>query len=380
MKAPTISVIMATYNHADLVAEAMESVLSQRNVDLEFLVADDGSVDSTREVVASIRDERLRFFPNEVNRGACAVANELIQRASGEFIAVINSDDYWTSRDKLALQLQVMRDKPSVGACFGRARFVDKDGRVISKSMLPHGRIFDQRNRSRGAWLRQFFDLGNCLCHPTMLIRKSCYDVLGVYDNRLRQLPDFDMWVRLVKRYDIHVSDDVLVAFRHLPGENVSSATTVNMARLLNETYFILQAFFCGVSRDVFLDGFGDQLVISDVPDDAHMDIEQSLLYLATNRWSSHIYNLIGLERIHSQLGSDAHRRTLIDGYGIDDCAFHAMAADVDAFSLEGAVGALSSVGGWSLIAEVKRRAMLRTPHRLRSAMSRGPKRASPTP
>jgi len=380
MKAPTISVIMPTYNHAGLVAEAIESVLSQRGVDLELLVADDGSVDGTREVVAAIRDERLRFFPNEVNRGACAVTNELIQRASGEFIAVINSDDYWTTPDKLAGQLRVLRDKPRVGACFGRARFVDKDGRAISKSMLPQGRVFDQRNRSRGAWLRQFFDRGNCLCHPTMLIRKSCYDVLGVYDNRLRQLPDFDMWVRLAKRYDIHVGDDDLVAFRHLPGENASSATTVNMGRLLNETYFVLQAFFCGVSRDMFLDGFGDQLVMADLADDAHMDIEQSLLYLTTDRWSSHIYNLIGLERIHSQLGSDAHRRILSDGYGIDDRAFHAMAAAVDTFSLEGATGALSSVGGWSLIAEVKRRAMLRAPHRLRSVVSRRPKRSSPTP
>jgi len=380
MKAPTISVIMATYNHADFVAESIESALSQRGVDLELLVADDGSADSTREVVASIRDERLRFFPNAVNRGACAVTNELIQRASGEFIAVINSDDYWTTPDKLAGQLRVMRDQPGLGACFGRARFVDRNGRAIRKSTLTHGHVFDQPNRSRGAWLRQFFDRGNCLCHPTMLIRKSCYARLGMYDNRLRQLPDFDMWVRLAKRYDIHVSDDDLVAFRHSPGENASSATTVNMGRLMNETYFILQGFFHGMSREVFLDGFGDQMVMADLPDDAHMDIEQALLYLAKDRWSSHIYNLIGLERMHLLLGSDAHRQTLSDGYGIDDRAFYAMAADVDTFSLEGATGALSSVGGWSLIAEVKRRALLRTPHRVRSVMSRRPKRSSATP
>ena len=101
MKSPTISVIMATYNHADFVAQAIDSVLSQRGVDFEFLIADDGSVDLTREVVASIHDERIRFFPNEVNRGACVVTNELIQCASGEFIALINSDDYWINSEKL---------------------------------------------------------------------------------------------------------------------------------------------------------------------------------------------------------------------------------------------------------------------------------------
>ena len=85
MNAPTVSVIMATYNHADFVAQSIQSVLLQRNVDFEFLIADDGSVDRTREVVASIHDKRIRFFPNEVNRGACVVTNELIGRASGEF-------------------------------------------------------------------------------------------------------------------------------------------------------------------------------------------------------------------------------------------------------------------------------------------------------
>jgi hypothetical protein len=152
------------------------------------------------------------------------------------------------------------------------------------------------------------------------------------------------------------------------------------MGRLLNETYFILEGFSYGISRDVFLDGFGDQLVMAELPDDAHTDIEQALLCLAKDRWSSHIYNLIGLERMHVLLGSDTHRRTLTDRYGFDDRALQAMAADVDTFSLEGATGALSSVGGWSLIAEVKRRAMLRTPHRQQSVLSRKPKRSSSAP
>lgn len=212
MKPPTVSVIMATYNHADFVIQAIESVLAQQGVDFEFLIADDGSADRTREVVASIKDARIRFFPSEKNRGACVVTNELIERASGEFIALINSDDYWTVPDKLAYQVQIMRENPKVGACFGRARFVDKDGRDIDKASLPFGTVFDQENRSQGQWLRRFFDLGNCICHPTLLIRKSCYEALGMYNNRLRQLPDFDMWIRLLKRYDIFISDKELVA------------------------------------------------------------------------------------------------------------------------------------------------------------------------
>jgi glycosyltransferase involved in cell wall biosynthesis len=370
MNSPAISVIMPTYNHADFVAEAIDSVFSQQGCDFEFLIADDGSSDRTREIVASIHDKRMRFFSNEINRGACFVTNELIQRATGEFVALINSDDYWVDDYKLAYQLQLMRENPALGACFGRARFVGNDGSGIDKALVPQGHVFDQKNRSRGTWLRHFFDRGNCICHPTMLIRKSCYESLGMYDNRLRQLPDFDMWVRLLKRYDIHVSDREMIAFRHLPGESASSPTTDNLRRLLNESYFILQRFFDGVARDVFIDGFGDLLVESNPPDNIHIEIEQSLLYLAKNRWASHIYNLIGLEKLHFMLSSNEHRRILVGRYGIDDRNLHAISAGVGAFDLDDSTGRLSNVKGGALVAEVKRRILWRIPSVMRPALN----------
>ena len=369
MSTPTVSVIMSTYNHADLVGQAIHSVLRQRDVDFEFLVADDGSVDGTREAIAAIRDPRLRFYPNEKNRGACAVLNELIGRASGEFVALINSDDYWTVDDKLAYQLRVLRERPRLGASFGRVRFVDGEARAIDKASLPHGRVFDQENRSSGAWLRHFFITGNCLCHPTILIRKACYDAVGLYDNRLRQLPDFDMWIRLVKRYEIHIADRELIAFRELPGENASSATPANLRRLLNETYFIMKGLFDGVPRDVFLEGFGDLLVVDD-PSDAQLQIEQALLYLAKDRWSPQIYNLIGLEMIHDLLQSPSHHGLLVDQYGIDDLALHSLAGEFSAFSTMATVSPLSSERGRALAGELKRRAMWRSSHAARSMLN----------
>ena len=357
---------MATFNHASFVAQAIDSVLSQVGVDFEFLIADDGSTDSTRDVVASIQDPRIRFWPNEINRGACVVTNELIDRASGEFIALINSDDYWISNSKLACQLEILRKRPSVGACFGRARFVDKNGSIIEKNTLTNGRVFEQENRSRGAWLRHLFDLGNCICHPTMLIRKACYGELGVYDNRFRQLPDFDMWIRLLKRHDIFVVDEELIAFRNLPGENASSATTQNLRRLLNESYFILEKFFDGLSFDVFIDGFGDLLVNAEISNSVRFDIEHTLLYLTKNRWASHVYNKIGIEKLNFLLGSNIHRQILIKDYGIDDRVFHSMTAEFCTFDLDSPTDKLSTMGGLYLIAEVKRRVVARAPSSLR--------------
>lgn len=330
MRIPTVSVIMATYNHADFVKQTIESVLAQQGVDFEFLIADDGSADRTREVVASVKDARIQFFPNEINRGACIVTNELIERSSGEFIALINSDDYWPDQDKLAYQVQIMRDMPNVGACFGRARFVDKNGDAIDKASLPFGTVFDQENRSQGQWLRRFFDLGNCICHPTMLIRKSCYEELGMYDNRLRQLPDFDMWIRLVKHHDIFISERELINFRILPGENASSQTTANSIRTINEHYLIADSFFEGAKRDELIEGFLDLLVIKDIPSNEHLEIEKVRLLLVENQWLGKPYKMIWLLKMHGILGNTKYRSLLINSYGMDDRWFQQKMSEID--------------------------------------------------
>ena len=330
IKNPTISVIMATYNHAPFVAQAIESVLCQTGVDFEFLIADDGSKDTTRDVVSSIQDSRIRFWPNDVNRGACIVTNELIEHASGEFIALINSDDYWNGTDKLASQLKILRDNPELGACFGRANFVDREGNKILKETMPFGTVFDQNNRSQGAWLRRFFELGNCICHPTMLIRKSCYSELGMYSNRLRQLPDLEMWIRLVKKYPIYILDKELINFRILPGENAASQTPVNSIRTINEHYLIAVNFFNDINREIFFDGFGDLLKYKGEISSVHLDIEKCLLFFLSYKCLGRAYKMIGVISMNNLLSSQIHRTVLARDYGIDDRWFHDQMGDLD--------------------------------------------------
>ena len=331
MSAPKISVIMATYNHEPFVAEAINSVLSQDRVEFEFLIGEDGSSDRTRDVVVSFRDDRIKFFPNEINRGACTVTNELIARSRGKYIALINSDDAWTE-NKLRHQFDILENSPRIGASFGRAKFFDRDGRSISKQALPFGTVFDQENRNSGQWLRRFFDLGNCICHPTMFIRRSCYEEIGLYSNLLRQLPDLDMWIRLVKRYEIHISDLDLIQFRILPGENASSQTATNSIRTINEHYLIAEKFFDGVTREHLIDGFHDLLTCRDIPSKEHFDIEKMLLYFVYNQWLGKPYKLIGLLKLSNLLSNTSHREVLLNSYGIDDRWFQKEMGELDVF------------------------------------------------
>ena len=327
---PLISIIMPSYNHADFIGDAIRSVLNQEGVKFEFLIADDGSIDQTAEIVSSFADSRINFVAHNVNRGACIVTNELIHRASGEYIALINSDDIWSAPDKLAYQLDVLTNNPDIGACFGRAAFIDQNGSEIKKESLSFGAVFDQENRSRGNWLRRFFDLGNCICHPTMLIRKNCYHEIGLYNNRFRQLPDFDLWIRLVKKYNIFISERNLINFRVLPGENASSNTTKNAIRTMNEHFLIAQGFFDEVSDAIFIEGFFD--LISSVEDVLKRDvvIEKTLAYFQYNQWLGRPYLLTGLAKLNTLLCDENKSKILKEVYGIDDKFFQLKMGEID--------------------------------------------------
>jgi len=326
-----VSVVMATYNHAPFVADAMKSVLTQEGVSMEFLIADDGSKDNTPSAVRKITDERIRFTAHEINRGACITTNELIQNAQGKYIAIINSDDRWIDPKKLLKQVNLLHENPNIGASFGRARYIDQHGTPIAKSTLHFGSVFDKENRSRGAWLRHFFDHGNCLLHPSVLIRRSCYDELGLYDNRYRQLPDFDMWIRLVKRHDIHISEEDYVEFRILPGENASSQTAANSIRTINEHYLIARHFFDGVRAEDLLEGFSDQR-LGNLENPKCVEIEAALLLLGLNGTYSpdlaNPYKIAALEKLFALLG-DESTRPLLAPYGIDDMWFQKRMSEV---------------------------------------------------
>lgn len=336
MSSPKVSVIMPTYNHAPFVSEAIESVLAQQGVDFELLIADDGSKDGTADVARKHQDPRIRLTAHPVNRGACVVVNELITTARGEYIALLNSDDAWAVPTKLADQVRLLDANPDIGASFGRATFMDRDGRPMAKADVAFGHAFDQGNRSQAEWIRRFFEHGNCLCHPTMLIRKRCYEELGGYNNRLRQLPDFDMWVRLVKRFQIHISDAEWVKFRVLPGENASSPTVANGVRTMNEHLLIADTQLEDTPAELLAAAFADWLPALPQIDHVTADILKvwPLIKMRSGPLR-HPYMIAALPKLRRLLDSEAHQPVLRGVFGMDDRAFHQLLTEEDCLTID---------------------------------------------
>jgi glycosyltransferase involved in cell wall biosynthesis len=323
---PKISVVMSAYNHAPFVANAISSVLDQSFRDFELLIRDDGSTDGTVDVIRGFDDPRIVFLGSGPNLGSALRRNELIAASRGEYIAFQNSDDVWRA-DKLAHQLAIMESRGELAATFGLATFIGPDGAARD---CPA--VFSADNRSQGQWLRRFLEAGNCLCHPSAMVRAACHASAGVYDPRYRQLPDMDMWVRLIKRHPIHVSDRVLLSFRIAEGA-ISFPNPETEARALNEQALIADTMLDDAPHDLLRDGFGDLMVFRDPPSETHWEIERALIYLSVLGGANFSYALIGLRRLYGLWASARHQEVLRADYGIDHHTLHGISAKAAAFA-----------------------------------------------
>jgi len=220
---PKVSVAMASYNHAQYVAGALQSVLEQSFQDFEIVVTDDGSVDGTAEEANRVRDPRISVTALPTNVGGSIALNSSILRCRGRYVAVLNSDDVFLP-GKLERQVRFMDEHPEIGALFGYPDFIDEDGTRLAPGETFYGRTFQVINRSRAEWLRHFFFNGNALCHPSVLIRRRCYGAVGLYNPALAQLPDLEMWIRLLRRFNIQVLPEPLVGFRIFRDDRNASA------------------------------------------------------------------------------------------------------------------------------------------------------------
>lgn len=325
---PRVSVVMAVYNHERYVLEAVNSVLDQTMGDIEVIVVDDGSVDGSLGVLAAVEDPRLRVYQLGSNHGAAAALNIAIQQTRARLVAVINSDDVWEPH-KLERQLEVLDENPALGAVFTGVRLIGEDSGPLPAELLPtwHG-IFRQRNRSQGAWLRRFIEQGNCLCHPSVLIRREFYEKYGLMDNRLRQLPDWKQWVTLVKHYPIAVlGDEELVRFRLLAGDaNASSSSPTNTVRGVREHLEVNEHFFDDCSDEILLDGFGDMLRDPHFHTKAERDCAVAFIWLDLIAPMHQLNRVQGLRELRALLGNPETELLLRERYSFTDTSLHDLA------------------------------------------------------
>lgn len=236
-----VSVILTSFNHGQQIHKTIDSVLNQSYENFELLIWDDASSDNSWSVIESYEDPRIKVFRNEENRrGIWGLNKSISVIAEGDYIAVHHSGDVW-HKDKLKKQVAALDQDETLGAIFTHVDVIDEHDQPLHDDAHFYFNIFSQSNKTRFEWLRFFLTKGNALCHPSALIRKSCFENSGLYRYGLAQTGDFDMWLRLCLKHEILVLDEKLTSFRIESNDgNTSSHSKVTETRSFYECYRIL--------------------------------------------------------------------------------------------------------------------------------------------
>jgi glycosyltransferase involved in cell wall biosynthesis len=195
---PRFSVIIPTYNRASLVAGAVESVLAQTYTDLEIIVMDDGSTDSTAEVVRHFESEhrgRIRYYWQE-NQGKSVALNHALGLARGEFIAFLDSDDRWLPA-KLEWQLRALQEFGEQHPCFTDARYINNQN-LQTTAFAFAGREYKGELGLISDPTVLFLGTGRSGVYiQTLILQKTLAGRVGDFDPKLRIGNDTDYLFRL---------------------------------------------------------------------------------------------------------------------------------------------------------------------------------------
>jgi len=192
---PTVSVVIPTYNRAEIIGRAIRSVQAQTFEDWELIVVDDASEDNTRGVVLSYNDKRIQYVKHEKNRGACAARNTGIRCSTGNFIALLDSDDEWKP-NKLETQINTFE---RANSCVG---LVYTGMKQIGRGSAKKNERVDKMNES----LRLRNPIGSC---SAVMLKRDVTKEVKMFDKTLPSSQDRDYWYRTTKKYTAKYDGEV---------------------------------------------------------------------------------------------------------------------------------------------------------------------------
>ncbi len=206
MSSPAVSVLMSVRNGAPWVREAVESVLAQTAGDLELIVIDDGSTDATPDLLASIRDPRLRA-ERRPRAGLARALNDALEQARAPLVARLDADDL-ALPERLARQRAFLGAHPEIGLLGTGAREVDAAGRELRIIWPPQ----------EDAVIRRALIRRNPFVHSSVMMRRTLVERLGGYDASFPVAQDYDLWLRLSGITRMANLPEPLVVRRLVPG------------------------------------------------------------------------------------------------------------------------------------------------------------------
>ena len=188
-----ISIITVSFNSEKTIEQTIRSVLSQENVDIEYIIIDGGSTDGTLDIIKKYQDN-ITSWTSEKDEGIYDAMNKGIKRTTGDVVGILNSDDFYPSSNVLEKIMKCFRDNPTVNACYGDLIFVEKNNiRNIT------------RYWKTGDYNRKNLKYGWMMPHPTFFVRASVYEKVGLFRTDFFIAADYELMIRALKVHNIKI-------------------------------------------------------------------------------------------------------------------------------------------------------------------------------
>jgi glycosyltransferase involved in cell wall biosynthesis len=221
-----VSIIIPTYNRGYILETTIDSVLSQEYPDFEILIVDDGSTDSTEEIVRSKKDARISYIKHDRNKGISSSRNTGLRKARGEYMAFLDSDDLWYPQ-KLVKQIEVFIKYPKADFVFTNG-YYKKEGDLLFKTDKGSSFLAQDENH---------FPLKDIVTLPSSwMFRKSVFEKTGGFDESFFRWEDGDFFVRAAKVCRVYFLNEPLVYWRS-PQENLDILEELDARKLFFEKH-----------------------------------------------------------------------------------------------------------------------------------------------
>ena len=203
---PLVSICIPNYNGERFLKAAIESALSQTYPRIEVVVVDNASTDGSWNIIGSFR--KAKKVRQRINVGYNDNLNTCVAVAKGKYIKILHSDDVLES-DAVEKQVAMMENNPSTGLVYGSANFMDENGIFIKKFSVSDEDFIVHGTEK----LKELLE-GNHIIFPSVMMRKECFESVGIFDGEIPYCNDWDMWMRICMKYDIGHIGSVTASYR----------------------------------------------------------------------------------------------------------------------------------------------------------------------
>ncbi len=226
---PLVSIIIPTYNRGNLISKAIDSILTQTYKNYEIIIVNDGSTDNTKEVIGKYDEDKIKYYQHAQNKGAAAAINTGIKNSNGDFISFQGSDDIWLPK-KLEKEMNIFKkSNEKVGIVYSGYWYF----RNHKKIYIPSPKIKIKEGDIHFELLKGNFVSG------LSLIRKICFEQVGLFDENLPNMEDWEFYIRISKHFNFKFVDEPLaIAYCTLDSESINYIKNLKSSELILQKHF----------------------------------------------------------------------------------------------------------------------------------------------